>query len=74
MKGQSGRHPNQVANRRNPIHGLVQDIRLDPIIIPKGMTIKELLTFYMGKNTPERQNFIIDNLYVEKDLTELKEA
>ena len=31
------------------------------------MTIKDLLTFYMGKNTQERQNYIIDNLYVEKD-------
>jgi topoisomerase-4 subunit B len=38
------------------------------------MSTKELLLFYMGKNTPERQNFIIDNLYIEKDLAELKEA
>ena len=55
-------------------HFIGKDIRLDPIIIPKGMTIKELLTFYMGKNTQERQDFIIDNLYVEKEETELKAA
>ena len=48
-------------------HFIGKDIRLDPIIIPQGMTIKDLLTFYMGKNTQERQNYIIDNLYVEKD-------
>lgn len=44
------------------------DIRLEPIILNKETKISELLTFYMGKNTPHRQNFIIDNLKVEKDL------
>ena len=44
-----------------------KNIRLDPVIIPKGMTSKDLLSFYMGKNTPERQEFIIDTLKVEKD-------
>lgn len=48
-------------------HFIGKNIRLDPVIIPKGMTIKEMLTFYMGKNTPERQTFIIDNLKIEKD-------
>ena len=48
-------------------HFIGKNIRLDPVIIPKGMTIKEMLSFYMGKNTPERQTFIIDNLKVEKD-------
>ena len=48
-------------------HFINKNIRLDPVIIPKGMTTKELLTFYMGKNTPERQEFIIENLRVEKD-------
>jgi topoisomerase-4 subunit B len=38
------------------------------------MTIKDMLTFYMGKNTPERQEFIIDNLKVEKDMSEKEEA
>jgi len=46
------------------------DMRLEPIILKKDTSIKELLTFYMGKNTPDRQLFIIDNLKVEKDLTE----
>lgn len=55
-------------------HFIGKDIKLDPVIIPQGMATKELLLFYMGKNTPERQCFIIDNLYVEKDLAELKEA
>jgi topoisomerase-4 subunit B len=55
-------------------HFIGKDIKLDPVIIPQGMATKELLLFYMGKNTQERQNFIVDNLYVEKDLTALKEA
>jgi len=45
-----------------------EDIRLDPIILNKDTKISDLLTFYMGKNTPDRQNFIIDNLRIEKDL------
>lgn len=45
------------------------DIRLEPVILNKEMSIKNLLNFYMGKNTPERQNFIIDNLKIEKDIT-----
>ena len=55
-------------------HFIGKNIKLDPVIIPHGMATKELLLFYMGKNTPERQGFIIDNLYVEKDVAELKEA
>ena len=39
-----------------------ESIRLDPVIINKETSISEMLSFYMGKNTPERQNFIIDNL------------
>jgi topoisomerase-4 subunit B len=42
-------------------------IRLDPLVLDKNKSIKEMLTFYMGKNTPERQEFIIEHLYVEKD-------
>lgn len=45
-----------------------EDIRLDPIILNKETKIADLLSFYMGKNTPDRQNFIIDNLKIEKDL------
>ncbi len=48
-------------------------IRLDPIVIGKDSKIDEMLTFYMGKNTKERQDFIIDNLKIEEDLSELLE-
>ena len=51
-------------------HFIGKNIRLDPVILSRGMTIKDVLTFYMGKNTPERQEFIIDNLKVEKDEAE----
>jgi topoisomerase-4 subunit B len=44
-----------------------KDMRKDPVIIGKDLTIQDLLGYYMGKNTPERQDFIIDNLVVEKD-------
>jgi topoisomerase-4 subunit B len=43
------------------------DIRLDPVMMRKTDSVKQMLEFYMGKNTPDRQDFIIDNLYVEKD-------
>ena len=42
-------------------------IRLDPVIINKETSVDDLLSFYMGKNTPERQNFIIDNLKFDID-------
>lgn len=45
-----------------------EDIRLEPIILTKETKIKDILSFFMGKNTMERQNFIIDNLRVEKDV------
>jgi len=47
-----------------------EDIRLDPIMLDDHMSIEELLSFYMGKNTPSRQEFIINNLKVELDLVE----
>ncbi|OEK04460.1 DNA topoisomerase IV subunit B [Roseivirga misakiensis] len=47
-----------------------QDMRLEPIILRKDTSIQELLKFYMGKNTPDRQVFIIDNLKIEKDLAD----
>jgi len=46
------------------------DIRLDPVMLDKDMSIEELLEFYMGKNTPNRQEFIINNLKVELDVIE----
>jgi len=51
-------------------HFIGQDIRLDPIMLDDNMSIEELLSFYMGKNTPNRQEFIINNLKVELDLIE----
>ena len=47
-----------------------EDIRLDPVMLDEQMSIEDLLSFYMGKNTPTRQEFIIDNLKVEMDLIE----
>ncbi|MGF7141194.1 DNA topoisomerase IV subunit B [Roseimarinus sediminis] len=44
-----------------------ENIRLEPVSLHKGDSIKQILEFYMGKNTPDRQEFIIENLYVEKD-------
>ena len=47
-----------------------EDIRLDPVMPDKSVTSEELLGFYMGKNTQERQKFIIENLKVELDPVE----
>jgi len=46
------------------------NIRLDPVMLDKEMSIDQLLTFYMGKNTPDRQKFIIENLKFELDIVE----
>lgn len=51
-------------------HFIGENIRLDPVMLDKTQTIDELLAFYMGKNTGERQDFIIENLKVELDLAE----
>ena len=51
-------------------HFIGEDIRLDPVMLDKNTTIEQLLEFYMGKNTLDRQNFIIDNLKIELDLAE----
>lgn len=52
------------------VHFIGENIRLDPVMLDKQMSIEELLSFYMGKNTPDRQEFIIDNLKVELDTVE----
>lgn len=49
-------------------HFIGEHMRLEPVLMPEHKNIKDLLTFYMGKNTPERQNFIVDNLRVEEEL------
>jgi topoisomerase IV subunit B len=46
------------------------DMRKSPVLISDEMPIQKLLEYYMGKNTPQRQDFIIDNLKIEKDLEE----
>ncbi|MBU2555825.1 MAG: type IIA DNA topoisomerase subunit B [Bacteroidetes bacterium] len=48
-------------------HFIGQNIRLEPVILRRESSVVETLAFYMGKNTPERQNFIIDNLRIEDD-------
>ena len=45
-----------------------KDIRLEPVILGKENKIQEILTFFMGKNTPDRQKFIIENLRVEEEI------
>lgn len=51
-------------------HFIGASIRLDPVLLTRDANINDILTFYMGKNTPSRQNFIIDNLRVEEDFIE----
>ncbi len=51
-------------------HFIGADIRLDPVMLDKTISIEKLLEFYMGKNTPDRQVFIINNLKVELDVVE----
>lgn len=48
-------------------HFIGEDIRLEPVLLTKDASIDSILSYFMGKNTPERQDFIIDNLRVEKD-------
>jgi topoisomerase IV subunit B len=50
-----------------------EDIRLQPVLLHKDSHLQKLLEFYMGKNTPDRQEFIIDNLRIEMDKVEEKE-
>ncbi|WP_028892500.1 DNA topoisomerase IV subunit B [Tenacibaculum sp. 47A_GOM-205m] len=52
------------------VHFIGDDIRLDPVMLDKEMSIEQMLEFYMGKNTPDRQKFIINNLKVELDIVE----
>ncbi|MGG7661329.1 DNA topoisomerase IV subunit B [Dyadobacter sp. BHUBP1] len=48
-----------------------EDMRVEPVILQKETSIQKLLSYFMGKNTPERQRFIIDNLKIEKNVEEL---
>ena len=51
-------------------HFIGKDMRLEPVSLRKTDSVKDMLEFYMGKNTMERQNFIIDNLVIEEDLVQ----
>lgn len=48
-----------------------EEMRLDPVLMEEGKGLKEILTFYMGKNTPDRQGFIIENLREDVDSAEV---
>jgi topoisomerase-4 subunit B len=56
------------------IHFIGEDIRLEPVLLTKDNSIDSILSYYMGKNTQERQEFIIDNLRVEKDVVDQGKA
>lgn len=55
-------------------HFIGKDIRLEPVVVGKDQTIDQLLEFYMGKNTPDRQVFILENLVVEDPDIDKKEV
>ncbi len=55
-------------------HFIGEDIRLEPVMLTKDASIDEILSYYMGKNTPARQEFIIDNLRVEGDIADEEES
>ena len=55
------------------VHFIGPDMRLEQVTLHKNDQVAKLLEYYMGKNTPERQNFIIDNLVVEEDIVEEQE-
>ncbi len=55
-------------------HFIGKDIRLEPVVLGKDKTIEEILEFYMGKNTPDRQTFILENLVVEDPAIDKKEV
>ena len=62
FKGLGEISPSEFANFIN------EDIMLDPIVLKSDSNIDDTLSYYMGRNTPDRQNFIINNLYVEESL------
>ena len=48
-------------------HFIGEEMRIDPVVVGRDANVQDMLNFFMGKNTPDRQRFIIDNLRVEKD-------
>ena len=55
-------------------HFIGKDIRLEPVRMKKNDSVSGLLEFYMGKNTPDRQDFIIENLRIEEDIIDEEKA
>jgi topoisomerase-4 subunit B len=55
-------------------HFIGASIRLEPVLLQRESSIKDILSFFMGKNTPQRQTFIIDNLRVEEDIPEVNKV
>ncbi len=55
-------------------HFIGSSIRLEPVLLQRESSIKDILSFFMGKNTPQRQTFIIDNLRVEEDIPEINKV
>ena len=51
-----------------------EDIRLEPVVLNEDTNIDDVLSYYMGKNTPDRQGFIIENLRIEKDEAEAEKS
>ena len=45
-----------------------EDMMLEPVVIQSDSNIDKTLSYYMGRNTPDRQSFIIDNLYIEESV------
>lgn len=73
MRRQRRNHPIQRSGRdfSRRVPGFIgQDIRLDKVRLTKDDPIHDMLEFYMGKNTYERQGFIIGNLRIEEDIVE----
>ena len=64
FKGLGEMSPNEFATF------IEEKIKLEPVILNDGTNIEQILEYYMGKNSPDRQEFIIDNLRVEKDISE----
>lgn len=56
------------------VHFIGADIRLEPVLLTKDNSIDSILSYFMGKNTQERQEFIIDNLRVEKDIADQEKS
>jgi topoisomerase IV subunit B len=69
FKGLGEISPNEFEDFISP-----ENIKLDPVILPEKASVEDILSYYMGKNTPARQEFIIDNLKVELDKVKEQEV